>query len=147
MSDMIPNEPPREADPKRPSGARKAAALVILALVGAAVTLGVLAATGELGGGDVTVIRETAPITTSAASPSDAAVVAEDAVQRGGGGTLSVAEIVRRESPAVVLIEAGSDSGGGLGSGFLIDRDGHILTNAHVVDDSDDITVTFSDGT
>ena len=147
MSDMIPNEPPREADPKRPSGARRAAALVIPALVGAAVTLGVLAATGELGDGDVTVIRETAPITTSAASPSDAAVVAEDAVQRGGGGTLSVAEIVRRESPAVVLIEAGSDSGGGLGSGFLIDRDGHILTNAHVVDDSDDITVTFSDGT
>ncbi len=146
MNDMSPNEPPREAAPKRPSGARRAAALVIPALVGAAVTLGVLAATGELGDGDVTVIRETAPITTGAASPSDAAVVAEEAVQR-GDGALSVAEIVRRESPAVVLIEAGSGSSGGLGSGFLIDRDGHILTNAHVVDDSEDITVTFSDGT
>ncbi|MGA0068277.1 MAG: S1C family serine protease [Miltoncostaeaceae bacterium] len=146
MNDMSPNEPPREAAPKRPSGARRAAALVIPALVGGAVTLGVLAATGELGDGDVTVIRETAPITTGAASPSDAAVVAEEAVQR-GDGALSVAEIVRRESPAVVLIEAGSGSSGGLGSGFLIDRDGHILTNAHVVDDSEDITVTFSDGT
>ncbi|MGJ3252155.1 MAG: trypsin-like peptidase domain-containing protein [Elainellaceae cyanobacterium] len=34
----------------------------------------------------------------------------------------------------------------GVGSGFLIDSDGHILTNAHVVDDADQVTVTFSDG-
>lgn len=34
----------------------------------------------------------------------------------------------------------------GIGSGFVIDNEGHILTNAHVVDDADQVTVTFSDG-
>jgi 2-alkenal reductase len=35
----------------------------------------------------------------------------------------------------------------GAGSGFVYDSKGHILTNAHVVNDSDEIEVIFSDGT
>jgi len=34
----------------------------------------------------------------------------------------------------------------GRGSGFIVSKDGHILTNNHVVDGADKITVTFSDG-
>ncbi|MBE8987781.1 trypsin-like peptidase domain-containing protein [Nostoc sp. LEGE 12450] len=34
----------------------------------------------------------------------------------------------------------------GLGSGFIIDPNGRILTNAHVVNDADTVTVSFSDG-
>ena len=34
----------------------------------------------------------------------------------------------------------------GRGSGFVVDKDGHILTNNHVVDGADKITVTMSDG-
>lgn len=35
----------------------------------------------------------------------------------------------------------------GLGSGFVWDTEGHIITNNHVVDGADKIQVTFSDGT
>jgi serine protease Do len=35
----------------------------------------------------------------------------------------------------------------GLGSGFIIDTEGHILTNNHVVADADEIKVRLSDGT
>ncbi len=34
----------------------------------------------------------------------------------------------------------------GLGSGFVLDREGHIITNNHVVDGATQVTVTFSDG-
>jgi serine protease Do len=36
--------------------------------------------------------------------------------------------------------------GGGLGSGFVYDDHGHILTNNHVVEDAEKLTVTFWDG-
>jgi serine protease Do len=34
-----------------------------------------------------------------------------------------------------------------LGSGFVIDAEGHILTNRHVIEGADEISVTFTDGT
>ena len=34
----------------------------------------------------------------------------------------------------------------GVGSGFLIDRDGYILTNQHVIEGADRITITMADG-
>ncbi|KFE33970.1 Do family serine endopeptidase [Thioclava atlantica] len=35
----------------------------------------------------------------------------------------------------------------GLGTGFVIEKDGHIVTNAHVVDGAESVKVTFQDGT
>jgi S1-C subfamily serine protease len=64
----------------------------------------------------------------------------------------SVAEIVKRTQAAVVQIEVQVGSGGGLGSGVMIDSGGYILTNNHVVsaaasDPSATLRVVFADGT
>jgi S1-C subfamily serine protease len=56
-----------------------------------------------------------------------------------------------RINPSVVNITVYQLQGGtmmaiGQGSGFLYDGDRHIVTNAHVVQDADQVEVTFSDG-
>ena len=138
-------EPTTPDQPTKPTGWRRAGALALPAVVGAAAALGVLAGTGQLGGGDTTIIRESASsIATSAATPESDAVAAESPAP---GKGLSVEQVVKRESPAVVLISTTAGDGGGLGSGFLIDTQGHVITKAHVVDGATTTTVTFEDGT
>jgi S1-C subfamily serine protease len=75
----------------------------------------------------------------TAAPPSDA-VPAPPAVAtasaRGGGpqDLLDVPSVVETVRPGVVKVIAGSGQGVGTGSGFVIDRQGHIVTNNHVVE-------------
>jgi 2-alkenal reductase len=60
-----------------------------------------------------------------------------------------LANIYERANPAVVNIDVagGSDlTEFGSGSGFVIDRDGRIVTNNHVIEGADEIDVTFWDG-
>ncbi len=49
-------------------------------------------------------------------------------------------------TPSVVSITATSRQGGGQGSGVIIDGQGHVLTNNHVVSGAQKLTVTLSDG-
>ncbi|QEV18992.1 S1C family serine protease [Streptomyces alboniger] len=62
----------------------------------------------------------------------------------------SVAKIANDALPSVVTIEAQSGSGeGGTGTGFVYDKQGHILTNNHVVASAAEggkLQVTFSNG-
>ena len=39
----------------------------------------------------------------------------------------------------------GPSASEGTGSGFVVDRSGHIVTNNHVIEGADSIEVTFSD--
>jgi len=63
-----------------------------------------------------------------------------------------VTDIFDRASPAVVEITVTRTvrgvrlPGSGIGSGFLIDREGHIVTNNHVIAGATEIVVTLSDG-
>ncbi|MEU8435066.1 trypsin-like peptidase domain-containing protein [Streptomyces sp. NPDC029216] len=68
------------------------------------------------------------------------------AVDTKGRAPDSVAGIAATALPGVVTLHVSSGEGGGTGTGFVLDEQGHILTNNHVVADAKDITVTFSTG-
>jgi S1-C subfamily serine protease len=125
----------------------RTAGVATVALLGGLVALGGVALTGDLGGGTTTVVR-TSP------SPAAAAPVADN-------NRLSVREIYSRAAPGVVQITStsgtsdtpnsnpGDPSGSSapqqaLGSGFVIDKAGHIVTNYHVIEGADQIEVSFS---
>lgn len=55
-------------------------------------------------------------------------------------------EIYEQSNPGVVAIQILSETGNGLGSGFVIDEDGHIITNFHVIDGVSDLEVDFPSG-
>ena len=81
----------------------------------------------------------------------------QPAADEGSSKGLSVNQIYTQDAPGVAFVQAeqapqpaspfnpfgGGGGGTATGSGFVIDTQGHILTNAHVVDGADKITVTL----
>jgi len=131
----------------------RAAELLAVALLGAVLALGGAAVLGRLGGG--TTIQEVQPAATAGAG--DVALGSQS------GTALSVAQIYRRSASGVVQITATSvvqpaadpvfgdlfphlsQTEQALGSGFVIDKAGHIVTNYHVVENAKSVQVSFSD--
>jgi S1-C subfamily serine protease len=63
-------------------------------------------------------------------------------------GSSSVREVYTRDGRGVVSVDvaATSDAGPAGGSGFVVDEAGHIVTNQHVVEGAEEISVRFADG-
>lgn len=59
---------------------------------------------------------------------------------------LTTAQIAERVAPSVVVIEAKTDSGDVLGSGFIVSKDGKIVTNLHVIRDAKSVSVQLPSG-
>ena len=79
----------------------------------------------------------------AASSPSTAAAPAAAAAP--ARSATDVSALYERVSPGVVSIEVQTGQGGGTGSGFVLDREGYILTNDHVVDGAQAVRVHFAD--
>ena len=57
-----------------------------------------------------------------------------------------IIDLYERVVPGVVSIQTLTAEGGGLGSGFVFDKEGHIITNYHVVENATELEVDFSSG-
>ena len=62
-------------------------------------------------------------------------------------GCLSAADIYEAVRPSVVRVNSSSNQTQGTGSGVVLDEEGHILTNNHVISDASTVEVVFADGT
>src|SRR3954470_14246559 len=127
---------------------RKIRLPLLSGLVGGGVVAALLLILG-VGGGSTktTTVIQQAPISATQASNNSAE-----------GKALTPAGIYKRDAPGVVYVRSqivqqsqsmfdfGTEQRGeATGSGFVIDRSGDILTNAHVVDGAVKVTVQFSD--
>jgi S1-C subfamily serine protease len=115
------------------------AALGVTAALGGAAAVGAVALLGGFEDDATTVTETAAAPRTETAPPTD-----DDA--------LTINEIYERAAPGVVQVTSTSratdtSSGGeppALGSGFVVDKAGHIVTNYHVIAGGDRISVSFS---
>lgn len=58
----------------------------------------------------------------------------------------TLVDLYEKSSQGVIAIRVLTEYGGGLGSGFVIDKEGHIITNYHVIEDVTDLEVDFLSG-
>src|SRR3954469_1503127 len=117
---------------------RKVAVPVVAAVIGSALTVVAMVA----GGGASSVTRQ--------------GLLAS----RSSSDTMTTGEIFDRAAPSVVYIrartvapgttafdaQAGSDLAVSTGSGFVVDKDGRVITNAHVINGVTALQVTFMNG-
>jgi S1-C subfamily serine protease len=122
---------------------------LISSVLGGALVAAVLVVSGITGGSDkTTTVVQQAPLAAS-----------QPAANTTSAG-LTPREIYKRDAPGVVFIRATvvqqtqspfdfglpqQQQGTSTGSGFVIDQNGYILTNAHVIDGASNVTVQLED--
>ncbi len=118
--------PPRQTPPPRGGGGSRWLAALGGGAVSAVLVSGVLLGTGLVGDNEspATTTTPTAPVVAGGGSDSDL-----------------VRSVYAAASPSVVSVRTGSGSG----TGFLVESDGTIVTNAHVVGDATQVKVRFTD--
>jgi S1-C subfamily serine protease len=124
----------------------------VSALLGGGVVVAVVAAAGDLGKGTKTVVTTVeaaaAPATPTNASQRSFGLTPHEAYVRDAPGVAFVTSTVvqKSESPFNVFGEEEQRQGTATGSGIVIDANGTILTNYHVIENAIKVTVSFEKG-
>ncbi len=120
-----------EPSPKKSGGAKSLILGLVGGVVGAGLLTGALLATGVIGKSSTALSSGTSQSVTI--TPSD-----ED--------TSTANAVAAKALPSVCTVNVSSSSSSGLGSGVIYDTEGNIITNYHVIDGADSVSVTI-DGT
>ncbi len=124
--------------------------IVVVAMgLGAAIAVwvGEVGATGSSFASPEARASSSLPVVGVVAPPTSGGAVA------GTTAITNLADLVERVRPSVVAVNtvqtnrAGVRQGEGLGTGVVVDQQGHLLTNYHVVEGANAVTVKFADGT
>jgi len=89
---------------------------------------------------DTTASADAQDMTTAPAS-SQSYVIPDEVMQQD-----ALVSLYQNVSPGVVSIQVYTDAGAALGSGFVVDKEGNIVTNYHVVEGANSIEVNFQNG-
>jgi S1-C subfamily serine protease len=122
---------------------------ILCALLGGGVVVAVVAATGNLDSSQktVTVVQQSAPIAPSNASQQSRGLTPHQIYERTAPGVAYITStIVRQSESPFGFGESQTQQGTATGSGFVINKDGTILTNYHVVENAVKVTVSFEHG-
>ena len=141
---------PKKSNPKKNKGGRGKKTAAIFGAVAGTV---IIAFSGGVLGGYL--VNRTGSGSNNSAKVIDSASYSAPKFLSSSDGSLTVSEAFEKVKPAVVTISTTSvqSSGGmfnqqveGIGSGFIINEEGYILTNYHVVQGSNNVTVILSTG-
>ncbi|HET9022709.1 MAG TPA: trypsin-like peptidase domain-containing protein [Ornithinibacter sp.] len=129
-----------QGHPSPASGRRRTAELTAVAVLAALLSSGGTVAAARLWTDDAQ--------SSSGASSSQQLGRGTDTapVKQANGSAPDWAATAAAASPSVVSITATTSQGGAQGSGVIIDKSGHVLTNNHVVSGAEKLTVTLADG-
>ncbi len=94
-------------------------------------------------GDSSTIVQRQAPMTQEASDSNGGRTVHDIYASEGRGVAFISAQGVSSEDSSPF---GSPQEGSATGSGFVVDKDGTILTNAHVVEGADSVTVSFEDG-
>src|SRR6202035_3595401 len=121
----------------------------VSALIGGGVVVAVVAAAGDLSGNSTTVTTvQAAPAAPTNASQISHGLTPHEVYVRDAPGVAYVTSTIvqKTESPFNLFGGEAQRQGQATGSGIVIDANGTILTNYHVVENAIKVTVSFEKG-
>jgi S1-C subfamily serine protease len=126
----------------------RAAELLVVAALGGALALGGAAAFGKLGSKTTVeqVTQSTGIATTSQTPAASTAMTAEQIYRRDAPGVVQITatSVSQVSTDPFNLLPTTPQTSQSLGSGFVIDKAGHIVTNYHVIQGAKKVQVSFS---
>jgi S1-C subfamily serine protease len=119
---------------------------LVSGLLGGGIAVGAVTAF-DLGGSNTKTVVQQAPLATADASQQSAGLTPREIYKRDAPGVAFVTAAIVQRTPSpfdfgLPQVQRGVSTG----SGFVLDKDGTIATNAHVVDGATKVSVRFGDG-